>query len=160
MIIVNESIAPTVNVGGQGGKEKILTSIFKDVKVVSEPLFDAVTTTGVKLEFKKQADLQWFDVGKYYNLREEDREILMTFILTGSKELKGKIDCIFTIPLGRFIDILTTTEKYKRDGWEHSNIEMCHNQKKKYPTQQAKLQVKVRQFLKDNLEDVDMLWVR
>ena len=165
MIIINEQQARLVNLGGKGGKEALLKKVFEGIDRKNEELFDAITDTGTKLEFKKQMNTQWFDAGKYHNLSEEDREILMTFILTtkANKKLKldaGLIDKIFTIPLGVFIDTLTSTEKHQNDGWEWENIETCYNQKKKYKTQQAKVKVDVRTFLEDNADKVEVLWTR
>ena len=165
MIIINEQQARLVNLGGKGGKEALLKKVFEGIDRKNEELFDAVTATGTKLEFKKQMNTQWFDAGKYHNLTEEDREILMTFVLTtkANKKLKldaGLIDKIFTIPLGTFIDTLTSTEKHQNDGWEWENIETCYNQKKKYKTQQAKVKVDVRTFLEDNEDKVEVLWTR
>jgi hypothetical protein len=165
MININEAKILEVNLGGRGGKESLLSEVFSDIKRTDEELFDAIDQDGIKLEFKKQANTQWFDAGKYHNLSEADRSILMTFILTTKASKRknieaGLIDKIFTISLGDFLDTLTTSEKHKKDGWELSNIETCYEQKKKYKTQQAKLKVDVRAFLVDNLDKVEMVWER
>jgi len=165
MITINEQQARTVNLGGKGGKEALLKKVFEGIDRKNEELFDAITSTGARLEFKKQQNTQWFDAGKYHNLSEENRGILMTFILTtkANKKLKveaGLIDTIFTIPLGVFIDTLTSTKKHQKDGWEWENIETCYNQKKKYKTQQAKVKVDVRTFLAENADKVEVLWTR
>lgn len=165
MIIINEQEARTVNLGGRGGKECILGKVFQGISRESEELFDAKTQDGTRLEFKKQANTQWFDAGKYHNLPDKERDIIMTFILTtkANKKLKIEadlIDTIFTISLGDFLDILTSTKKHQNDGWEWENIETCYNQKKKYKTQQAKVKVDIRTFLEDNKDKVEVLWTR
>ncbi len=165
MITINTEKATLVNLGGRGGKESLLNEVFQDITRQSEELYDAVTPSGRKLEFKKQANTQWFDAGKYHELSDEDNAILMTFIITTKESKKNKtkaglIETIFTIPLGSFLSILTTTEKHQQDGWEWSNIETCYNQKKKYKTQQAKVKVDVRTFLADNKDKVEVLWTR
>ena len=58
------------------------------------------------------------------------------------------------------MNTLISSEKHKKDGWELSNIETCHEQKKKYKTQQAKLKVDVRTFLADNSDKVEIVWER
>ena len=165
MITINEQQARTVNLGGRGGKESLLKKVFEGTTRQNAELFDAMTIDGTKLEFKKQQNTQWFDAGKYHNLSDADRDILMTFILTtkANKKLEleaGLIDTIFTISLGDFIDILTSAKKHQSDGWEWENIETCYNQKKKYKTQQAKVKVDVRTFLADNENKVEALWTR
>jgi len=165
MIIINEQQARLVNLGGKGGKEALLKKVFEGIDRKNEELFDAITDTGTKLEFKKQMNTQWFDAGKYHNLSEADGKILMTFVLITKANKKKKIeagfiDTIFTISLAEFLQILTATEKHQNDGWEWDNIETCYNQKKKYKTQQAKVKVDVRTFLKDNADKVEVLWTR
>ena len=165
MITINERQAKQVNLGGKGGKEALLKKVFKDIERKNAELFDATTKSGIKLEFKKQSNTQWFDAGKYHNLSEENGSILMTFIIT-TKENKrkkiqaGLIERIFTISLKDFLQILTSTKKHQEDGWEWSNIETCYNQKKKYKTQQAKIKVDVRTFFDDNKQKTQVLWDR
>ena len=102
MININETKILEVNLGGRGGKESLLSEVFSNIKRTDEELFDAITQDGTRLEFKKQANTQWFDAGKYHNLSEADQSILMTFILTTKtskrKNIKaGLIDKIWEI---------------------------------------------------------------
>jgi hypothetical protein len=89
MIKINKKQARQVNLGGRGGKERLLKKVFEGVERKSESLYDAITLDGTKLEFKKQSNTQWFDAGKYYNITKEDESILMTFIVT-SKATKNR----------------------------------------------------------------------
>ena len=166
MIIINKTNAKSVNLGGRGGKEALLGKVFEGCIREDEELYDA-TQNGLRLEFKKQADTQWFDAGKYHNLSDEDRSIEMVFILIYQNNksnrtagLVGKIEKIFTITLGSFLDTLTSTKEYQKFGWEWSNIETCAAQKKKYPSQQAKVKVELRKFLKKNSAICTTVWSR
>jgi len=168
MIHINEIKVANVNLAGRGGKEKQIKDIFTTNKIVptrvNAALYD-LEQGNYKIELKKQADTQWFDIGKYHKLNSEDRKILMTFILTSrgrkSDSCKaGFVEKIFCINLGDMLDILTTTTEYKKWGWTHQNIETCYNQKKNYPTQQAKVKIEVRKFFKNNKDKFSILWER
>ena len=166
MITINKKNAKSVKLNGKGGKEALLTKVFKGCIRENAPLYDA-TQNDVKIEFKKQMDLQWFDAGKYHNLSDKDRAIEMVFILTHKKSKKnakarlvGKIEKIFTIPLGDMLDTLISSKTYREWGWEWSNIEACSDQKVKYPTQQAKIKIEVRKFLRENPSKCTVIWKR
>ena len=67
-----------LRVGGRGGKESVLGPMLCGWRRVSAALYDYeidTLTDVVRVEVKKQADLQWFDVGKYFNLSPGDRTI-------------------------------------------------------------------------------------
>ena len=165
MIVIDTKAAEKVNLGGRGGKEALLNKVFENTQRVNAELYDLKDPAGSLLELKKQEDQQWFDAGKYHDLSEANKQIEMVFILTsrGRKSdpaKKGMIEKIFTIKLGRLLEILTTTEKHQKCGWEWSNIEACYNQKQKYPTQQAKVTIKMRAFLKENKKDCTIIWQR
>ena len=163
MITINRQEVTSVNLSGKGGKERLLNRVFEGIVRKSESLYDAITPNGTKLEFKKQANTQWFDAGKYHNISKEDESILMTFVVI-SKATKnrkaGEIDYIFTMQLVDFLEILTSTKKHQDDGWERDNIETCYNQKKRYKTQQAKIKVDIRDFYQDNKDKVELIWKR
>ena len=168
MIYINEIKAANLNLSGKGGKEKQIKEIFttpaKPSIRINAPLFDIIQGEN-RIELKKQGNTQWFDIGKYHNLKSEDRDILMTFILTsrGRKSdpcKAGFIEKIFSIKLGEMLDILTANETYKIWGWTFENIETCYNQKKKYPTQQAKVKIEVRNFFNDNINKFNIIWER
>ena len=166
MIIIDKRSVKAVKLGGKGGKEALLEKVFRGSIRKNEQLYDAIQN-GIKIEFKKQMDLQWFDAGKYHDLSSENEAIEMVFILTYKQSKKnakarlvGKIEKIFTIPLGDMLDTLTASETYRKWGWEWSNIEACYNQKVKYPTQQAKIKIEVRKFLKENPSRCSIIWER
>lgn len=154
--IISEYWAKKVNLGGKGGKEKLLKRVFLKSQRINAPLFDIIDANGGLRELKKQANVQWFDIGKYHLLCDQDKSILMTFIM----HEKGKIQKIMEIELGRMLDLLRGNEKYRQWGWTNSNIEMCWMQKVKYPTQQAKVKVEVKKFFAENEEEFTILWRR
>ena len=166
MIIIDKTTVKSVSLCGKGGREALLEKVFKGCVRKNERLYDAVQN-GIKLEFKKQMDLQWFDAGKYHDLSDKDRAIQMVFVLTHKQSQKnkkagliGKIEKIFTISLGDMLDTLTSSKTYRKWGWEWSNRKACHKQKKKYPTQQAKIKIEVRKFLRENPSKCSVIWER
>ena len=165
MIVINKTAAREVNLSGRGGKETLLSKVFENTQRVNAELYDLKDTDGSLLELKKQADTQWFDAGKYHDLSKINKQIEMVFILTskGRKSdpvKKGMIEKIFTIKLGHLLEILTSTKKYQKWGWEWPNIQLCYEQKQKYPSQQAKVKIEMRDFLKENKKDCTIIWQR
>ena len=167
MIKINIKEAQKANLSGKGGKEFLLKNVFTVsglvCKRISAPLYDFVQGEN-KLEFKKQGDTQWFDIGKYHNLKKEDHGIDMVFIVTskGSKSDRiptGEIMYIATMKLGTMIHILLNNDEYGALGWTKENFKTCYEQKKKYPTQQAKVKLEIRDFLKENKEYMKALFV-
>jgi len=57
------------------------------------------------------------------------------------------------------IHLLLNNDKYSVLGWTKENFATCNEQKKKYPTQQAKVKLKVRSFLKENTPYMKALFV-
>ena len=139
---VNKEKIKETDISGRGGKEKLILPILPEgYKRVSAALYDFLSPDGkIKIEIKKQQNLQWFDIGKYSNLSEEDLKIIMLFI----NHKKGKIENIYSIPLGEMLDLLTSDQKYRVWGWTKENIKLCGEQKKKFSTMQVKVQLKVR----------------
>jgi len=154
--IISDYWAKKVNLGGKGGKEKLLKKVFLKSQRINAPLFDIVDANGGLRELKKQTNVQWFDVGKYHLLSSQDRDIIMTFIMHD----KGKIQKIMEIKLGKMLDLLCGSDEYRKWGWTKSNIQMCHIQKTKFPTQQAKVKVEVKKFFKENEKEFTLLWER
>ena len=154
--VISEYWAGKVRIDGKGGKEKILARVFPKSQRHNAALFDLVDNTGHPRELKKQANTQWFDIGKYHLVSPAEKDILMTFIMHD----KGKIQSIFEIKLGEMLDLLTSNKEYRKWGWTSSNMQMCAKQKKLYPTQQAKVKVEVKKFYKENKEKFNLLWER
>ena len=118
MLEINENQIMSANLSGRGGKEGAVLSLFvDDLTRVNDVLFDAIDSNGNKFEFKKQANLQWFDIGKYYNLTEEEKNINMVFLL----HKDGKLEKVAIIKLGKFIERLTSSPKHEEDGWTQKN---------------------------------------
>jgi hypothetical protein len=143
---LDETIMPSLNVGGRGGKEKMLAPAFPDYIFVNEPLYDfqhREDPTDI-LEVKKQANCQWFDIGKYHNLSPTQRKIKMTFILHEG----GGIQSVFHIPLGDMLDLLCSDPAYRKHGWTQENIEECAVLKRKFPSMQVKVKLAVKTFYK------------
>tara|TARA_Y100000592_G_C5360944_1_gene263671 strand:+ start:89 stop:562 length:474 start_codon:yes stop_codon:yes gene_type:complete len=155
MISVNKNKAKAANVGGRGGKENMVLSLFNEnLKRVSKPLYDAVSPNGDKIEFKKQADDQWFDLPKYYNLSDKDKKIIMTFIMHKS----GKVVKIAVVSLGEMLTRLIDNPKYSEYGWTSDAMETLHLLKQKSPKIQSKIKLKTRSFLEDNSDIVKVIY--
>ena len=75
-MIIDESMVLGLNIGGRGGKEASLLALFPDYERVSAPLYDFVNAKDSKdrIETKKQANCQWFDIGKYHNLSDDEKK--------------------------------------------------------------------------------------
>ena len=155
MIQVNKNKAKVTNVSGRGGKENVVLSLFNEnLKRVSKPLYDAVSPNGDKIEFKKQSDDQWFDLPKYYNLSEHDKNIIMTFIMHKS----GKVVKIAVVSLGKMLDRLIDNPRYREYGWTSDAMETLHTLKQKSPKIQSKIKLKIRSFLEDNNDIVEVIY--
>ena len=76
---LNKNQIDKINVGGRGGKEGIFAPVLTEYKRVSESLYDFVhvKNNSKKIEIKKQQNLQWFDAGKYHDLTQDQKNILM-----------------------------------------------------------------------------------
>jgi len=154
LLKVNRQAIVGANLGGRGGKEKQLKKLFEnDLTIINAPLYDAEDERGHKYEFKKQKDLQWFDIGKYHDLSPSDKEINMVFVV-----YKTEVTFIAVIKLGCFIDRMTTTAKYHPLGWTKENIKEMYNRKKLYPSFQTKAKLKVREFVTENKDIVGFLY--
>jgi len=142
-------------IGGQGGFEHMFAEFFPLWKRVNAPLYDyAIETSNgiVKIELKKQDNLQWFDSGKYHNLSAEDRSIIMMFVL----HRKGSVDKIVATTLGEFIDWLLTNKA--NDGWNSEVIDIGNKFRKQYPRLQFKAPVTIRNMIKEAPELFDVIF--
>ena len=97
---VNISSLSGIRIGGRGGKEAILGKILPKWDRVGAPLYDYEFSTGgnfgrlakkevLRIEIKKQKDLQWFDIGKYYQIKKEDRNIWILFVMESKEGCGG-----------------------------------------------------------------------
>lgn len=142
---LDEKLLGKINVGGKGGAEKLfLTVLSEGWERVSASLYDFVNrATRRKIELKKQANQQWFDVWKYHDLSEDDRQILMTFLV----HKKGAVEYVWSIALGDMIDTLLSDDEYTKDGWTADNLADEYKKKQMYPGRQSKSPLKVKKFV-------------
>jgi hypothetical protein len=135
---------PSVQLAGRGGREQELRTLLPGWTRVNAPLHDyEIVHLGhvIRLEVKKQSDLQWFDSGKYYHLNEQDRRIYMLFLL----HQNGLIDTVAVTLLGSLIDWLT--QHRASDGWNPEVVRLGADFKSRYPSLQFKAPVHVRKTL-------------
>ena len=127
----------------------------ESLKRVSASLYDAITPCGEKIEFKKQANTQWFDLPKYYDLSDDERNIKMIFILHD----KGTVKKVASVTLGQMLDRLLDNPKYADKGWTSEMLESLHYLKRKHPRFQAKVGLDTKPFLADNKDIVEVIYV-
>jgi hypothetical protein len=149
----------SINLEGRGGKEKHFSVLLPRWKRSSSPLYDyELEHKGrlLKLEIKKQANVQWFDSGKYYLLNEVDREIILLLV----NHLKGRINLIAAICLGNFIDLLVSEQQYHALGWSEEVMKIAADLKKKYPSLQFKVKAQIGSIIRDHRCHFQMLFER
>ena len=154
---LNLNLLKTINLMGKGGKENIIKTILSKSWKRKETkrgkgigsIHDFVNTIlSLKLEIKNQEDLQWFDPGKYDGLTDEEKEILMLFIVL-NKQRKVP-DACFVVKTGDFIESTFSKEQLK-DSREY---------KTKYPKTQIKHGVHMRKWFKENRDKTNVLYIR
>ena len=106
------------------------------------------------MEVKKQANLQWFDSGKYHNLSRDDRDIRILFLI----HKKGRIDLIAVTCLGEFLDWLFMNRA--SDGWNEEVLKVGADFKVRFPSLQFKARAHVATILKEAPELFDVLYRR
>lgn len=144
---INKEFIRKCNFKGRGGKENQVISCFTNnlVKENAE-LFDCIDVDSKeKYELKKQRNQQWLDPRKFFNLSNDDKKITMVFVLYDST---GICDIIATIKLGDFVNLLYSKE----------HLKSAKNYATKFPKDQIKSGVKIRDFIKDNKNKVKILW--
>ncbi len=149
------SCVDDINVMGKGGKEQIIKRIIPRWKRVNKPLYDfEIDHNGMRLrlEVKKQKDIQWFDSGKYYELSAIDRNIKVLFIIHN----KGKINALLVASLGHFIDWLCANRQ--SDGWATEVMKVAADFKTKFPSLQFKAKAKIAEIFKENPQIFDVIY--
>ena len=156
-MIIDESMVLGLNIGGRGGKEASLLALFPDYERVSAPLYDFVNAKDSKdrIETKKQANCQWFDIGKYHNLSDDEKKINMMFLVHD----KGTIKHIFRVNLGDMLNILCSDPDHQKSGWTFENIQQCAILKNKYPSMQVKVKLNVKSFHKKYEKQLETLYI-
>lgn len=139
---VNASELLTLNVAGRGGAEAEIASVLPGWKRVGAALHDYELRQGkeiLRLEVKKQVNLQWFDVGKYYDLSEESRLIWVLFVI----HKNGVVSLLLAVHLGDFIDCLCSLPTFQALGWNNEVFETAARFKKRYPALQFKVKAEI-----------------
>ncbi len=140
-------------IAGRGGKERQIRAIFSGaVRTMwtNHPLFDVEVRSGdttYHVEFKKQKNLQWFDVGKYHDVSLDDTGIVMLFLLH-SLHSKGMIDTVAAIHLGDFVQLMMADPEMRECGWTEEVMEIAADLKRKYPKLQFKVSAPIRDLLR------------
>lgn len=153
--IFNFEEIPNISIGGRGGHEKLISRIFINVKRVNTALYDyeiEYRNKRYKIEVKKQADVQWFDSGKYHNISDDDKSIIFVFIFHED----GKINRITATTLGEFIEWMKKNNE--KDGWCDEVIKSGALFKIKYPTLQFKAIAKMKNVINQAPELFDIIY--
>jgi hypothetical protein len=139
------------NLKGYGGKESILSSILSRVdgwERSSHKLYDYRNDMlGCLVECKKQADLQWLDPSKYYDLSSGEREIRFLFIVL---DKRGFVEILFSVKCGDLVDRFWSQD-HVRDAYKY----IC-----KYPKDQIKSSMKTRKFYAENQDIISTIYHR
>jgi len=112
----------------------------------NSPLYDYEIDVGgelLRLEVKKQANLQWFDSGKYHDLASADRDIRIMFLI----HKKGRIDVVVVALLGEFLDWLL--EHRYSDGWNREVLRTGADFKARFPSLQFKAPAHIATILNE-----------
>ena len=147
-LIVNDDFIRKCNFKGRGGKENEVISCFSNNLIKENGiLFDCIDIdTKKKYELKKQKNDQWLDPSKFFNLSEDDKQITMVFILYDKNS--GLCDMIATISLG---DLVKTT-------FTNEHLESAEKHVKRFPKDQIKSSIKIRDLVKNNKDHVKIIW--
>lgn len=146
-----------INVAGRGGRERDVSLLLPQWRRVNAPLHDYeinVEGTTLRLEVKKQKNLQWFDSGKYHDLAPADRDIRMMFLIHNS----GRIDVVAVAVLGEFLDWLF--KHRQSDGWNEEVLRVGADFKARFPSLQFKAQAHIRTILEKAPELFDVVYSR
>ena len=146
---INEVLIQSTKIGGRGGKEGLIRGLFHNrLEKVNGELHDFVSGK-FRYEIKKQMNQQWFDISKYHNLSDEDKNIILVFVMWNGKT--GLCTTIVTITLGKFLNLVLDNENHKciEYGWTRDNIKILNDIKKVSPKIQAKAQLYMKTFIEN-----------
>lgn len=140
------SAISTMNLAGRGGKENLVGALLPGWQRVNEALYDYHKPSHqLRAEIKKQANLQWFDVGKYYQISDSDRDIWMVFI----NHREGIVSSILGARLGAFCDSLLSHPYYQKLGWHPEVLSVAHKFKNDFPALQFKVKAEILRVDRD-----------
>jgi hypothetical protein len=147
-LIIDKNFISKCNFKGRGGKENEVISCFSNNLIKENGmLFDCIDLdTKKKYELKKQKNDQWLDPSKFFNLSDDDKQITMVFILYDKNS--GLSDMVATITLEDLVKIVYTEE----------HLKSAENHVKKFPKDQIKSGIKIRDFIKNNKDNVQIIW--
>ena len=77
----------TIDVGGQGGKDKQIAEALGHMRESSK-LWDAVTKDGKRIEYKKQQGSQFLDPYKFSKMTDEEKKIPILFFMHDGSFIK------------------------------------------------------------------------
>ena len=143
---LTSSLVESINISGQGGAEEKLEPLLRanGFERTSMPLYDFINPkTGERVEVKKQAGAQWFDLAKYANMNEQDKDITMLFVMHKS----GLIDSIHSIKLGKFLDMLCGDPNHYSNGFHWPTIQKLADLKEQHRGLQTKASVNMRKLV-------------
>lgn len=110
----------------------------------------------MRLEIKKQTNLQWFDVGKYYKLTEKSRRIWVLFVI----HKDGAISLLIAVRLGDFVDLLCSLPAFQALGWNNDVFETAAKFKERYPALQFKVKAEILSLYRAHPDLFDLIYDR
>jgi hypothetical protein len=156
---INTGTIDALRLGGRGGKESDIGIILPGWRRVGAALHDYEQDTEIgtlRLELKKQTNLQWFDVGKYHKLSDESRQIWILFVIHED----GIVTLLLAVRLGSFIDFLCSTANFQKLGWNDEVFETAAKFKGSYPALQFKVKADVLSLYRTHRELFEKLYER
>lgn len=154
--IKDKTLLLSLNFGGKGGKEREITQIFPSLLRKDSKKLDFICQEETVIyEMKKQQNLQWFNLSKFYNLKGPEQKINFLFICI---DKGGLIDLIFCIEKGVFLNILIEDRSNDDSGWNLTSIDLAHQLANVSSKVQCKAPVRMRSFFKKNKEEVKVIW--
>jgi len=153
-----------LDIKGYGGQDnKIAEAIFKNsqkpIGKSDKRFYDCLIKNGndeYLIEIKKQRNDQWFDIGKYYKLSKRNANIIVVFIIYD----KEGISIIAGILLKELLKKLCANNKFKEYGWSKASIKSAFYLKQEHPKLQLKAMLKVRDFVRNNKNDFQIIYNR
>ncbi len=156
---IDTTALDSLSIGGRGGKETHIGAILPGWRRVGGALHDYELDTAegtLQLELKKQANLQWFDVGKYFELSAQSRLIWLLFVVHDD----GVVTLLLAVRLGDFTDFLCSTPKFQKLGWNNDVFQTAARFKTLYPALQFKVKAEVLSLYRAYPELFELIYSR
>jgi len=154
--IKDKSLLLSLNFGGKGGKEKKIIQLFPTLLRKDLKKLDFICQEeSIIYEAKKQQNLQWFNLAKFWNLKGAEQKINFLFLCVDNK---GLVDLIFYIEKGDFLSILIENKDNDDAGWNLSAIDLARRLFEISPKIQCKAPVCIRKFFKENEQEVKVIY--